>query len=170
MNKLGCLLLLGIIAVLCIEIWLMLLLWQKTDEPFGILIGMGASMLLGYWLLQWRKKGLMAAMMSGNPGKFLAGMAGAVLIMVPLPLTTALGLLMQLPPVQALFSGLMTTIMASVMRNAAKRMFQGGGGFPGGLGGMGGLGGIPPGMKPKPGKPDSAKEYDVKAERVDKDQ
>jgi len=181
-RKVGCLVWLVLIGVLSLETWLVLDLIQRFDDhPGEILIGLFGLSVIGYFLLRWRWKDMQRAVLEGRPGRAMAAIVGAVLVVLPGFGTGVLGLLMQLLPVQKLFAGLMAKLMRVLATRALKQMGAGGkgpfggGGFPGGgmppggfKGGLGGMSGMKPdqrvGGKEKEKK---GKTYDVEAEQVD---
>lgn len=153
MKSLGCLLFLLILVVLAVEIYAIVLVGGLA-EAFGghltIIVLAVVLSILGIKLARWRGKTIPQAMMSGRVGHAAAGLFGAVLLVFPGLITAAFGLLLQLPPIQALVAGVMQRLFMSMTAIAMKRMAGGGGpgkGFPGGGFPAGGFpGGMPPGM------------------------
>ena len=179
MRGLGCLGLLLIIFLLCVEFYgvLVVIGWLKNDI-FAVVMILIAMTVVGIKLAQFHAKRLPMALMSGQGGGRLIALIGALLIVVPGFITDVIGLTLQIPFVQRLFSKIGMTLAASLVKRAMGGGFGKGfpGGFPGGGfpgGGFPGAGfpggGFPggpfPGMKPDEritsGKGGGPKTYDV---------
>jgi hypothetical protein len=138
MNRIGCLVLLGFLGVMAGNLGLTLLLIAWTEPLFGrqeilgVILALIGGMFVGWLLFRWHRRRIPAAMMAGQAGRVFAGLFGALLMLLPGPLTFCAGAALQLPPLQSLSASLMTRLAASLMRVMARRM-MGGGGFPGGL-------------------------------------
>ena len=119
----------------------------------------------------------------GGLGSRVVKIAASILIAIPGLFTSALGILMLIPPMPWLLAGIGATLGKSIVRVAMKRMMNGGGPFAQGMAGAGGFGGAGAGGFPFPGglggfggataddsirrpKP-GAKTYDVSAEKPD---
>ncbi len=116
---------------------------------------------------------LMGSMLGQNAdaGRLMVRMLAGILLIVPGFFLDVVGILLLLPPIQALFGKLGQTVAMSLVRRQMGKM-MGGGGFPGMPPGAGFPGGFP-GMPPRgPLRPDArlgkgGKIVDVTAERVD---
>ena len=143
MRALGCLFLLFVLAVMTGEVFLIIWL-GGVAEPIGgmltIIILTVALSFIGFKLAKYRGKQIPQAMLSGQIGKAAGGMVGAILMTIPGLVTGAIGLLLQLPPIQAMLSGIMHKVFLAFTASAMKKM-----GSMGGKGGMGGMGGFPGG-------------------------
>lgn len=155
-GRAGCLLALLVIGALSVELWFALWLheriWVKDHlGGFGLIVGIIATSFLGVRIATFHGKRIMAEFLGGGAGKRLVGLVGGVLLAFPGFLSDAVGLLLLLPPVQALFARVANLAVAAIARNAMKGMMGGkgfpGGGFPGFPGGFPG-GGPFPGMQP----------------------
>lgn len=122
---------------------------------------------------------LMGAMMGqgDGAGRVAVQALGGLLLIIPGFLLDVLGILLLLPPVQALFGKLGQRVLMALLKQQMARMFPGG--RPPGAGGFPGFPGFPggpfPGMSPRgPLMPDDrvqrgpAKVVDTTAERVDR--
>lgn len=154
-NRLGCVFVLLVIAALTVEVYVMLVVSDATNEPFGTLLAVLVMMFAGWRLLRWHAARLPQGMMDGTLGRRAVGLFGAVLLAFPGFVSSGVGLLLQLPPLQRLFAGVAGRTVQRLSRRAAEQMAARGGGHPGGMpGGFGGFpgGGFPgggfPGMKP----------------------
>lgn len=171
MRKFGCLSILLVIAFLCIELYVLLEVIQRVGDVLGPILLVIVTSVIGVKVLQYQLKHLPQAFVSGQIGRRLVGVIGAILLIVPGFVSDVVGLLFLLPPVQGLFAGLGAVVGASVAKRAMGRMFGGGafppGGFPGGFPSGGFPGGFP-GLKPDDqlpfGRP-TTKTYDVKPEK-----
>ncbi len=147
-----------------------ILLLQLGLIVFGVMIVKGAINRL--------PSALMGSMLGQNAdaGRLLVRVLAGILLIVPGFFLDVVGLLLLLPPVQALFGSLGQRLAMSLVRQQMSKMFPGG--MPGRPGGMpGGFpfpGGAFPGMQARgPLTPDArvgkgGKVVDVVAERVDK--
>ena len=176
MPKFGCLAILLVIAALSVELWAMLFVIGWAHDVLGPLMAAAATSVLGVVVIRRQLALLPKAMLDGTIGRRLICIIGGILLAFPGFISDVPGILLILPPVQALFGRLGAAIAASVAKRAMQGMFRGmpgasGGAFPGG---------IPPGMFPKGfpsltpderlpfGKPGAApKTYDVKPEQPD---
>lgn len=182
MPKFGCLAILLVIAALAVELWVVLLVIGWSKDVLGPLLAVGATSIIGVVVIRRQLAVLPQSMLDGSIGRRLIGLIGGILLVFPGFVSDVPGLLLALPPVQALFGRLGAAIAASFAKRAIGGMFRGmPGGFPGGMPGGGFPGGIPPGMFPKgfPGlKPDEQlpfgrpgappKTYDVKPEQPER--
>lgn len=121
---------------------------------------------------------LMGTMLGQNAdaGRLMLQALGGILLIIPGFFLDLVGILLLLPPVQAILAKLGSRIALSIVRQQMAKMFPGGmpsGGFPGMPGGP--LAGGFPGMRPRgPLTPDErlprnpGKVIDTTAERVDK--
>jgi UPF0716 family protein affecting phage T7 exclusion len=182
MRGFGCLGVLLFIGLLTVEFYGLLLVigWLKNDI-FAALLIMAGMTVVGVKLAQFHAKRLPQALLSGQGGGRLIALIGALLIVVPGFFTDVIGLILQIPPVQKLFSKVGMMLAASLLKRAMGGGFKGfpgagfpGGGFPGGFppGGFppGGFPGGPfPGMKPDErittGKSGGPKTYDVQPDK-----
>ncbi len=161
MRMVGCFLVLGLIAALCGELYLFLVLWHRTEEPFGLLLLMAVICVVGVKLTAYHASKLPVALMSGDLGRRMVAVIGGVLLVIPGFGTDVLGLLCQIPLVQRWFAGGAGKLGSALMNQAMQRMGGAGkAGFPGAPGG-----GFPmfPGMQAKGGftplKPDEAARF-----------
>lgn len=173
MRRFGCLGILLFIALLTVEFYFLLVVigWMKNDI-FATLLIMAVMTVVGVKLAQFHAKRLPQALLSGQGGGRLIALIGALLIVVPGFITDVIGLILQIPLVQRMFSRFGLVLAASLVKRA-----MGGGlgkGFPGGFPGGGFPGGtFPggpfPGMKPDDrittGKPGAPKTYDVQPDK-----
>jgi len=149
---LGCLVMLLIFGALCVELWAFLVIRVYVDDTLGPLLLLIALSYIGVKVVIAQARALPMDLLAGRGGRRLVGIVGGVLLAFPGFISGAMGLLLILPPVQILLSGLGQRVAASVMRNLMGRMSGGGfpgmpKGFPGGF--PGGMPGNPfPGMKP----------------------
>lgn len=173
MRGLGCLGVLLFLGLLTVEFYGLLLVigWLKNDI-FAALLIMAGMTIVGVKLAQFHARRLPQALLSGQGGGRLIALIGALLIAVPGFLTDVIGLILQVPLVQRMFSKVGMALAASLVKRA-----MGGGlgkGFPGGFPGGGFPGGAFPGG-PFPGmKPDERitndkssgpKTYDVQPDK-----
>lgn len=174
MRRFGCLGILLVIALLCVEFYVLLLVMGWMQDILGPILLVIALSVVGVKVTQFHLKRLAPAFVSGQIGARLIGLLGGLLLIVPGFITAIVGLILQVPLVQKLFSRFGMMLAASLAKRA-----MGGGlgkGFPGGFAGFpGGMpGGFPtgafppggfPGLKPDErltnGKP-GPKTYDVK--------
>jgi UPF0716 family protein affecting phage T7 exclusion len=190
MRRFGCLGILLVIALLCVEFYVLLLVMEWTKDIFGPILAMIVLSIIGVKLMQSNARRLPQDFITGQVGPRLIGLIGAILVIIPGFVTGVIGLLFQLPPLQRLLGRFGNAIGASLAKRAmsgalGKRFgggFPGGGmsgmfpgglpkGFPGGLPGGFPLGGLP-GLKPDeqvPMKKSAPKTYDVKPDDVKPD-
>lgn len=172
MRRFGCLGILLFIALLTLEFYgvLVVIGWLKNDI-FATIMILAVMTVAGVKLAQFHARRLPQALLSGQGGGRLIALIGALLIVVPGFITDVIGLILQIPFVQRLFSKVGMVLAASLVKRA-----MGGGlgkGFPGGFPGGGFPGGFPggpfPGMKPDDrittGKSGGPKTYDVKPDK-----
>lgn len=173
MRRFGCLGILLFIALLTLEFYgvLVVIGWLKNDV-FATIMILAVMTVVGIKLAQFHARRLPQALLSGQGGGRLIALIGALLIVVPGFISDVIGLILQIPLVQRLFSKVGMVLAASLVKRA-----MGGGlgkGFPGGFPGAGFPGGFPggpfPGMKPDEritnGKPGGQpKTYDVKPDK-----
>jgi UPF0716 protein FxsA len=171
MRRFGCLGILLFIALLTLEFYgvLVVIGWLKNDI-FATIMILAVMTVIGVKLAQFHARRLPQALLSGQGGGRLIALIGALLIVVPGFITDVIGLVLQIPLVQRLFSKVGMVLAASLVKRA-----MGGGlgkGFPGGFPGGGFPGAFPggpfPGMKPDErianGKP-APKTYDVEPDK-----
>lgn len=168
MRRFGCLGILLFIALLTLEFYgvLVVIGWLKNDI-FATIMILAVMTVVGVKLAQFHARRLPQALLSGQGGGRLIALIGALLIVVPGFITDVIGLILQIPFVQRLFSKVGMVLAASLVKRA-----MGGGlgkGFPGGFPGGGFPGGPFPGMKPDDrittGKSGGPKTYDVKPDK-----
>ena len=147
---LGCLLVLLIFGALCVELWAFLIIRAYVDDTLGPILLLVAMSYIGVRVVIVQARMLPMDLLAGRGGRRLVGVVGGVLLAFPGFISDALGILLLLPPVQIVLSGLGQRLAASLMRTITGRMMGGGGGFPGMPKGFpGGFPGGPfPGMKP----------------------
>ena len=173
MRGLGCLGVLLFLGLLTVEFYGLLLVigWLKNDI-FAALLIMAGMTIVGVKLAQFHARRLPQALLSGQGGGRLIALIGALLIVVPGFITDVIGLILQVPLVQRMFSKVGMALAASLVKRAMGGGFGKGfpgAGFPGG-GFPGGAfpGGPFPGMKPDEritnGKP-GPKTYDVQPDK-----
>ena len=144
MRALGCLFLLFVAAVIAGELFLIIWLGALSEEiggTFTIIVITFALSFIGFRLAKYRGKQIPQAMLSGQIGKAAGGMIGAILMTIPGLATGAVGLLLQLPPIQAMLSGIMHKIFLTFTATAMQRMAGMGGKAGAGMGGFPGAGG-----------------------------
>jgi UPF0716 family protein affecting phage T7 exclusion len=167
MRGLGCIGFLLFILLLCVEFYVLLVVMGWVKDILGPILVLVALMVVGVKLAQFHAKRLPIDLMSGKGGGRLIALIGALLIAVPGFITDVIGLLLQLPFVQRLFSKLGMALAASVVKRAMGGGF--GKGFPGGFPAGGFPTGPFPGMKPDDrittGKPGGPKTYDVQPDK-----
>jgi hypothetical protein len=159
----GCLFLLGILGLLALELWLFLVVTEQAEDVFGPLIAVVVLSFIGVRITMTHVKQLPAEFMSGGAGRRFVGVIGGVLIAFPGFGTGALGLILQIGPIQSALGRYGNVVAGSLLRNAMNRMMGGkgfsgagfpgggfpGGGFPGGGFPPGGFAGPFPGMQPR---------------------
>jgi len=174
MRGFGCLGILFVIALLALEFYVLLIAMDLMKDILGPLLVIAVMMVVGVKLAQFHAKRLPQALLSGQGGGRLIALIGALLILIPGFITDVIGLILQIPVVQRLFSKFGMVLAASLVKRAMGGGFKGfpGAGFPGGFPGAGFPGGLPggpfPGMKPDErittGKP-GPKTYDVQPDK-----
>jgi UPF0716 family protein affecting phage T7 exclusion len=187
MRKIGCLVFLLVVGLLAVETWFYLKVSAWCGgEYLGCALLVALLSWLGFKVARYHINRLPAAFLSGRAGHQVIGLAGGILIAFPGFLSSALGLLLQIPFMRRPFARLGNAAVASLMRRAMGGTFGGGmfggGGFTGGFPGMppGAFPGMPPGAfpggfpggkipdgrgrHPVPGQ--TPKTYDTTAEKV----
>lgn len=153
-RRIGCLVLLLLIAWLGLEVFAYIGVSRFLNHHFERYVGsggyilvlawIGLSLVVGYKVGRWHVARVMPGLLKGTAGGHVVGVLGAILIGLPGLLSDIPGIILLLPPVQSLFSKLGAAVMASVVKRSMGKMF--GGGIPGGL--PPGFSGSPfPGMK-----------------------
>lgn len=185
MRRFGCLAVLFVIALLSVEFYVLLLVMDWMKDILGPIIILIVLSVIGVKIMQFHLKRLGPSFVTGQIGGRIIGLIGGLLVVIPGFITTIIGLLMQIPLVQKMFSRIGMMLAASIMKRALGggfgKSFSGGfpgGGFPGGFPGGGFPGGaLPPGGFPglKPderlplGKPtlgkSKPKTYDVQPDK-----
>jgi UPF0716 protein FxsA len=171
MRSLGCLGVLLVIGLLAVELYALLVIIHAVGDVLGPVLGVVALSVLGFKVLGHHAKKLPEAFMTGKPGGRLVGVFGGILLVLPGYITGVLGLLLQIPLLQRLFSRFGQSAAAAIAKRTLGARFPGMGGFPGMP--PGGFPGMPPGLGGFPGmKPDdrrgfgpSGKTYDTTAEK-----
>jgi UPF0716 protein FxsA len=162
----GALLLLAWLALEGITLW-----WVGglLNKAFEAQIGGSGPLLLVAWLVlavvigirfaRWHLQRIMAGILSGQAGRHVIGVIGAVLLAIPGLLTDVIGILLLIPAVQTGLSALGGKALAAVVKQSLGRM----GGMTGGANPFAGFSGNPfgapaggtrsrgpvfPGMKP----------------------
>ena len=190
MRRFGCLAVLFVLALLSVELYVLWKVrgWMKEDD-FALFLIVAALMFVGVKIVQFHLKRLGPAFVTGQIGGRIIGLIGGLLVAIPGFITSVIGLLLQIPLVQKMFSRIGMMLAASIMKRALGggfgKSFSGGfpgGGFPGGFPGGGFPGGFPgnalppggfPGLKPDErlplGKPtlgkSKPKTYDVQPDK-----
>jgi UPF0716 family protein affecting phage T7 exclusion len=164
MKKFILLLLLGIAAVLALELWVLLEVMHLVKDVLGPLLALVVLSVIGFKVVGMHVRRLPAAFISGAIGPRLIGLVGGVLLVIPGFLTAVLGAFLQIPLLQRWCGGIGSRLAGSLSRYA-----QGSG-----MGPLAGMGGFPstggfPGMFPRL-KPDEQlrtgpRTYDTTAER-----
>jgi UPF0716 protein FxsA len=177
MRGIGCISILLFLFLLCVEFYVLLVVMGWMKDVLGPILILAAMTVVGVKLAQFHMRRLPQALMSGQGGSRVIGLVGALLIVVPGFITDVVGLLLQIPLVQRLFSKAGMLVAASLVKRAMGggfKGFPGGAGFPGGFPpGAGFPGGFPggpfPGMKPDDritsGKSSGPKTYDVQPDK-----
>lgn len=151
MRRFGCLGILLFIGLLTVEFYgvLVVIGWLKNDI-FATLLILAVMTVVGVKLAQFHARRLPQALLSGQGGGRLIALIGALLIVVPGFITDVIGLILQIPLVQRMFSRFGMMLAASLVKRAMGGGFKGfpGAGFPGG--------GFPPGGFPPGGFPGGA--------------
>lgn len=177
MRRFGCLGILLVIALLTVEFYVLLVAMDLMKDILAPLLILMVMLVVGFKLAQFHAKRLPQALLSGQGGGRLIALIGALLIFMPGFITDVIGLILQIPLVQRMFSKVGMVLAASLVKRAMGggfgKGFPGGfpgGGFPGG-GFPGGAfpGGPFPGMKPDEritnGKAGGPKTYDVQPDK-----
>lgn len=147
----GCLLLLLIIGMICVELWVFLTVVQRAEDVILPMIAIIALSWTGWRIIAYSLKLLPAAFLTGDAGRRLVGLIAGAMLLFPGFISGALALPLLLPPVQRLFGRLGNAIAGGLMRHVMSRMKPGG--FPGGM-----HAGPFPGMQPRRGplRPDDS--------------
>jgi hypothetical protein len=103
MKKIIVLLLLGIIAVLALELWVLLEVMHLVKDVLGPLLALVVLSVIGFKVVGMHVRRLPAAFISGAVGPRLVGLVGGILLVLPGFLTAALGALLQIPLLQRWF-------------------------------------------------------------------
>lgn len=163
----GCLLLLGIIGLVCVELWVFLSVVQRTEDVILPLIAVIVLSWTGWRIIAYHIKLLPAAFMTGDAGRRLVGIIAGALLLFPGYITAVMAMPFLLPPVQRLFGRMGNAIAGGLLRHVMGRMKPGA--FPGGF-----ASGPFPGMQQRTGplRPDdsirtSPKIIDTTVERDD---
>jgi UPF0716 family protein affecting phage T7 exclusion len=169
MKRIGCLGVLILIGVFCLELYLYLVIGQRFNEflvPLMVMVAMGVA---GFQVVRYHVARLPTAMLGGRGGRHIVGLVAGGLLIFPGLGTDALGLLMLVPGIYHLLGRVGDVVAMSLARHGMRRMF--GANF-GGMGGAAGAGFPFPGMRPD----DRAafprrgpKTYDAQAEKVDEE-
>ncbi len=193
MFAIGCLTIFALIGVLALEVWGYILVsqWLRQFPQVGTGYLEAAILLVLLMFIGWRIfKYHMAAIpptlvaaFTGQGGyqggRHMVGMVAGILLVFPGFFTSALGLLLILPPVPYLLAPLAQRFAISMAKRTFQKMMAQGG-IPG-MPGFPGAGGIPPGAFPGgfpggfPGAPDDrvfkprpkTRTFDTTAERAD---
>lgn len=186
MRRFGCLAILLVIALLSVELYVLLLVMDGMKDVLGPLLIICALIVVGVKIVQFHLKRLGPAFVTGQIGGRIIGLIGGILVAVPGFITSVIGLLLQIPPVQKMFSRIGMMLAASIMKRALGggfgKSFSGGfpgggfpfpGGFPGGFPGNalppGGFPGLKPDERLPLGKPtlgkSKPKTYDVQPDQ-----
>ena len=189
MRRFGCLAVLFVLALLSVELYVLLLVMGWMKDVLGPILIVCALIFVGVKIVQFHLKRLGPSFVTGQIGGRIIGLIGGLLVAVPGFITSVIGLLLQIPLVQKMFSRIGMVLAASIMKRALGggfgKSFSGGfpgGGFPGGFPGGGFPGGFPgnalppggfPGLKPDErlplGKPtlgkSKPKTYDVQPDK-----
>ncbi len=166
MKKLILLLLLGIAAVLALELWVLLEVMHLVKDVLGPLLALVVLSVVGFKVVGMHVRRLPAAFISGTIGSRLVGLVGGVLLAVPGFLTAALGAVLQIPLLQRWFGRFGAALAGALSRYAmGKGMgpLAGMGGFPGAA--PGGFPGMIPRLKPDEQLRTGPRTYDTTAER-----
>ena len=129
MKAFGCLFLLGFLFFLAAEIWVYILVSDALGGDYlivGLLIV--AMSFFGYKLMRWQAAKMPVALMQNRMGQQGVAVFGAMMIAFPGLISGGLGVLLQLPPIQNIFSSLAAKVVALMVKLAAERM---GGQMPG---------------------------------------
>src|SRR5258708_4556294 len=118
MRSLGCLGVLLLIGLLSVELYVLLVVIHAVHDVLGPVVAVIALTVFGFKVLGHHARKLPEAFMSGKPGARLVGVFGGILLVLPGFITGALGLFLQIPVIQRLFSGVGHVAAAGI----AKRM------------------------------------------------
>ena len=176
MRRFGCLAVLFVIALLSVEFYVLLLVMDWMKDILGPIIILIVLSVIGVKIMQFHLKRLGPSFVTGQIGGRIIGLIGGLLVVIPGFITTIIGLLMQIPLVQKMFSRIGMMLAASIMKRALGggfgKSFSGGfpgGGFPGGALPPGGFPGLKPDERLPLGKPtlgkSKPKTYDVQPDK-----
>jgi UPF0716 family protein affecting phage T7 exclusion len=176
MRRFGCLAVLFVIALLSVEFYVLLLVMEWMKDILGPIIILIVLSVIGVKIMQFHLKRLGPSFVTGQIGGRIIGLIGGLLVVIPGFITTIIGLLMQIPLVQKMFSRIGMMLAASIMKRALGggfgKSFSGGfpgGGFPGGALPPGGFPGLKPDERLPLGKPtlgkSKPKTYDVQPDK-----
>jgi hypothetical protein len=166
MKKLIVLLLLGIVAVLALELWVLLEVMHVVKDVLGPLLALVVLSVIGFKVVGMHVRRLPASFISGAIGPRLIGLVGGVLMVIPGFLTAALGAVLQIPHLQRWFGSIGAKLAGALSRYAMSSGM-------GPLAGMGGFRGASPGafpgmfpqLKPDEQLRTGPRTYDTTAER-----
>ena len=177
MKKLAALFALLVVAWLCLEVWVYMLVsdWvgmhvfgSKLSGYLPVAVGVIVCLVIGIKIAKWHASRVMGGLLTGTAGKHAVGALSGALLAIPGVILKVPALILMIPLTQRLLGATAATILGAVVRRQMAAMMGGGkGGFPGG--GFPG-GGFPfagraddqipfPGMKARP------KTIDTTAER-----
>lgn len=155
MRGIGCLGILLVIALLSVEFYVLLVVMGWMQDILGPILILIVMSVVGVKVMQFHIKRLAPSFVTGQIGGRLIGVLGGLLLVIPGFITDLIGLLLQVPLVQKLFSRFGMMLAASLakraMGGALGKSFSGG--FPGGGFPMGGFPGFPGGAFPPGGFP-----------------
>src|SRR3954468_11335738 len=128
----GCLVVLLVIAGITGEVYLALWIARRFEEPFGVILGVIATTVIGFKVAKHHVAQLPMDMLSGNLGRRMVAVVGGALLFFPGFASDVLGLILLVPLVQRPLAGVAAKLAQALMRQAMKQM-----------GGQGGQGGFP---------------------------
>jgi len=165
MKKLIVLLLLGMVAVLTLELWVLLEVMRLVKDVLGPLLALVVLSVIGIKVVAMQVRRLPAAFVSGAIGPRLIGLLGGVLLVFPGFLTALLGAVLQIPLLQR-WCGRFGSRLAGALSRYAMRGGMGPLASLGGLrGAAGGFPGVFPQLKPDEQIRSGPRTYDTTAER-----
>lgn len=113
--------------------WLAYGNWHDTEWVGAFVLAIIVC-LIGVRIVKIKLAKMTTALLQGEPGRAMVGIAGAILIAKPGFITAILGVLLQIPWCQRRFASLGARILASLTKRAMQQMggrFPGAGAFPG---------------------------------------
>ncbi|MBA2479924.1 MAG: FxsA family protein [Planctomycetes bacterium] len=167
MKRLGCLGILILIGIFCLELYLYLVIGHYFGNeyllPLIVMVAMGVA---GFQVVRYHLTRLPKAMLGGRGGRHIVGLVAGGLLIFPGLGTDALGLLMLVPGIYHLLGRVGDVIAISLARQGMRKMFgaQLGGAFGGAFGGGGFSVPSPDDSAAFPRRP---KTYDAEAETVE---